>query len=215
MPSEQYKSGLRTERDPLGEFAVPADAYYGIQTARAVENFPISGLRAPADLILATVLIKKAAAQANGALERLDARIADAIGGAAGEVAGGALRDQFVVDVYQAGAGTSHNMNTNEVLANRAGELLGAPRGEYKAVHPNDHVNMGQSTNDVFPTATRLAILASQSALLASARALAAGLAGKSKTFADVLKVGRTHLQDAVPMTLGQEFGGYAANVAH
>src|SRR5688572_1382085 len=210
MPSEQYKSGLRTERDPLGEFAVPADAYYGIQTARAVENFPISGLRAPADLILATVLIKKAAAQANGALKRLDARIADAIGAAADEVAGGALRDQFVVDVYQAGAGTSHNMNTNEVLANRAGELLGAPRGEYKTVHPNDHVNMGQSTNDVFPTATRLALLMIHGALAESARALAAAFARKSKAFEHVLKVGRTHLQDAVPITLGQEFSGYA-----
>jgi aspartate ammonia-lyase len=200
----------RTERDPLGEFAVPADAYYGIQTARAVENFPISGMRAPTDLILATVLIKKAAAQANSALGRLDARFAEAIAAAADEVAGGALRDQFVVDVYQAGAGTSHNMNTNEVLANRAGELLGAPRGEYKTVHPNDHVNMGQSTNDVFPTATRLALLMIHGALVESARALAAACAVKAREFEDVLKVGRTHLQDAVPITLGQEFSGYA-----
>ena len=211
MPSEQYKSPSRTERDPLGEFAVPADAYYGIQTARAVENFPISGLRAPADLILATVLIKKAAAQANAGLKRLDARIADAIAAASDEVAGGALRDQFVVDVYQAGAGTSHNMNTNEVLANRAGELLGAPRGEYRVVHPNDHVNMGQSTNDVFPTATRLALLMMHGALAESTRALATAFARKTEAFRDVLKVGRTHLQDAVPITLGQEFGGYAA----
>ena len=200
----------RTERDPLGEFAVPGDAYYGIQTARAVENFPISGMRAPADLILATVLIKKAAAQANSALGRLDARIAEAIAAAADEVAGGALRDQFVVDVYQAGAGTSHNMNTNEVLANRAGELLGAPRGEYKTVHPNDHVNMGQSTNDVFPTATRLALLMIHGALVESTRALGAACAVKARAFEDVLKVGRTHLQDAVPITLGQEFSGYA-----
>jgi aspartate ammonia-lyase len=211
MPSDQYKSGLRTERDPLGEFAVPADAYYGIQTARAVENFPISGLRAPADLILATVLIKKAAAEANAALGRLDARIAGAVAAAADEIAGGALRDQFVVDVYQAGAGTSHNMNTNEVLANRAAELIGAPRGEYKTVHPNDHVNMGQSTNDVFPTATRLSLLMTHGALAESARVLAAAFARKSKTFENVLKVGRTHLQDAVPITLGQEFSGYAA----
>jgi aspartate ammonia-lyase len=200
----------RTERDPLGEFAVPADAYFGIQTARAVENFPISGLRAPADLILATVLIKKAAAEANSALKRLDARVAGAIAAAADEVAGGALRDQFVVDVYQAGAGTSHNMNTNEVLANRAGELLGAPRGEYKTVHPNDHVNMGQSTNDVFPTATRLSLLMIHGALAESTRGLAAAFARKAAAFEDVLKVGRTHLQDAVPITLGQEFGGYA-----
>ena len=146
-------------RDPLGERAVPADAYYGIQTARAIENFPISGLRAPAHLIDATVLIKKAAAQANMTLGRLDSRIGNAILQAADEILAGRLRDQFVVDVYQAGAGTSHNMNVNEVLANRAAELLGGARGEYLLVHPNDHVNMGQSTNDVFPTATRLALL--------------------------------------------------------
>ena len=205
----------RTERDPLGEIRVPADAYYGVQTMRAVENFPISGLTAPPELVVATVQIKKAAAAANKALGRLDGRIADAIIAAADEILAGKLRDQFVVDVYQAGAGTSHNMNTNEVLANRAAESLGAPRGEYKAVHPNDHVNMGQSTNDVFPAATRLAILASQAELLAGARALGRGLDDKSRAFADVLKVGRTHLQDAVPMTLGQEFGGYAANVVH
>ena len=205
----------RIERDPLGEIRVPSDAYYGAQTMRAVENFPISGLTAAPELVGATVQIKTAAAAANKALGRLDGRIADAIVAAADEILSGKLRDQFVVDVYQAGAGTSHNMNTNEVLANRAAELLGAPRGEYTIVHPNDHVNMGQSTNDVFPTATRLAILASQSELLASARALARGLGEKGKAFAGVLKVGRTHLQDAVPMTLGQEFGGYAANVAH
>ena len=201
----------RTERDPLGEKPVPAAAYYGIQTARAMENFPISGLHAQPDLVTATVLIKKAAAQANGALERLDARIADAIVRAADEVLGGALRDQFLVDVYQAGAGTSHNMNTNEVLANRASELLGGARGEYRLVHPNDHVNMGQSTNDVFPTATRLALLLGSGPLVTAARALAASLAAKAAEFEPVLKVGRTHLQDAVPMTLGQEFGGYAA----
>jgi aspartate ammonia-lyase len=204
---------FRVERDPLGEKAVPADAYYGVQTARAVDNFPISGLRAQAPLITATVLIKKAAAQANAALGRLDRPLADAIVRAADEVAGGALRDQFVVDVYQAGAGTSHNMNANEVLANRAEELLGGRRGEYARVHPNDHVNMGQSTNDVFPTATRLALLMEHAGLVAAARALAAALGRKADAFAHVLKVGRTHLQDAVPMTLGQEFGGYAACV--
>jgi aspartate ammonia-lyase len=202
---------FRTERDPLGEHNVPAAAYYGIQTARAVENFPISGLRAQAELITATVLIKKAAAQANVALERLEARVGDAIVRAADEILGGALRDQFVVDVYQAGAGTSHNMNTNEVLANRAAELLGGARGEYRLVHPNDHVNMGQSTNDVFPTATRLALLLIDGTLVESARALASSLQQKAQAFDHVLKVGRTHLQDAVPMTLGQEFGGYAA----
>jgi aspartate ammonia-lyase len=205
---------FRTERDPLGESAVPADAYYGIQTARAAANFPISGLRAPADLVTATILIKKAAAQANIALDRLDARVGDAIVRAADEVLGGALRDQFIVDVYQAGAGTSHNMNANEVLANRATELLGGTRGEYRLVHPNDHVNMGQSTNDVFPTATRLALLLGHSALVESARGLAAAFARKADAFESILKVGRTHLQDAVPMTLGQEFGGYAACIA-
>jgi aspartate ammonia-lyase len=205
---------FRTERDPLGEAAVPADAYYGIQTARAAENFPISGLRAPSDLVTATILVKKAAAQANAALGRLDARVADAIIRAADEIVAGALRDQFIVDVYQAGAGTSHNMNANEVLANRAAEVLGGARGEYRLVHPNDHVNMGQSTNDVYPAATRLALLLGHAALVESARALAASLQTKAAAFDSVLKVGRTHLQDAVPMTLGQEFGGYAACIA-
>src|SRR5437762_11769634 len=163
----------RTERDPLGELQVTADAYYGIQTARAVENFPISGLRAPADLVTATVLVKKAAAEANAALGRLDPVIARAIAAACDEVLSGRLRDQFVVDVYQAGAGTSHNMNANEVLANRAAELLGEPRGTYTRVHPNDHVNMGQSTNDVFPSATRLALLLAAGPLVQSARPLA------------------------------------------
>ena len=201
---------FRVERDPLGELEVPADAYYGVQTARAVENFPISGLRAPADLIVATVLIKKAAAEANAALGRLDPEVARAIVGAADEILSGTLRDQFVVDVYQAGAGTSHNMNANEVLANRAGEILGDAKGSYTRVHPNDHVNMGQSTNDVFPTATRLALLLGAAPLVAAAHALAESLAQKADAFADVLKTGRTHLQDAVPITLGQEFSGYA-----
>src|SRR3954471_2698717 len=192
----------RSERDPLGEFSVPDDAYYGIQTARAVANFPISGLRAYADLVTATILIKKAAAVANASLGRLDQRIADAIVTAADEILGGSLRDQFVVDVYQAGAGTSHNMNANEVLANRAGEMLGEPRGSYARVHPNDHVNLGQSTNDVFPTATRLALLFGAAPLVAAADALADGLARKADAFAGILKTGRTHLQDAVPITL-------------
>ena len=190
---------------------MPADAYYGIQTTRATENFPISGLHAPADLIVATVLIKKAAAEANVALQRLDRRIGDAIARAADEILSGDLRDQFIVDVYQAGAGTSHNMNTNEVLANRAAEILGGTRGEYRLVHPNDHVNMGQSTNDVFPTATRLSLLLGHAPLVEAARSLATSLRAKAERFEHVLKVGRTHLQDAVPMTLGQEFGGYAA----
>src|SRR5437867_9661413 len=204
---------FRTERDPLGELPVPADAYYGVQTQRAIENFPISGLRAPADLVVATILVKKAAAEANAALGRLDRDIAAAILDAADEILSGRLRDQFVVDVYQAGAGTSHNMNANEVLANRAGERLGEPRGTYRRVHPNDHVNMGQSTNDVFPTATRLSLLLGTSPLVAAARALADSLERKGVEFADVLETGRTHLQDAVPITLGQEFSGYAACV--
>jgi aspartate ammonia-lyase len=203
----------RVERDPLGELRVPADAYYGVQTQRAVENFPISGLRAPEALVTATVLIKQACARANRSLGRIDTAVADAIVKAADEILTGKLRDQFVVDVYQAGAGTSHNMNTNEVLANRAAEMLGEPKGTYTVVHPNDHVNMGQSTNDVFPTATRLAILLVLPKTLASATALADALDVKSRQFATVLKTGRTHLQDAVPITLGQEFGGYAANV--
>src|SRR5689334_5019848 len=200
----------RTERDPLGELQVPADAYYGVQTARAVENFPISGLRAPADLVVATVLVKKAAAEANAALGRLDPAVARAIVSACDEILSGQLRDQFVVDVYQAGAGTSHNMNANEVIANRAAEILGERRGSYTRVHPNDHVNMGQSTNDVFPTATRLALLMGVKPLVAAAGALADSFGRKVSEFADVLKTGRTHLQDAVPITLGQEFSGYA-----
>ena len=201
----------RTERDPLGELAVPVEAYYGIQTARAVENFRISNLRAPDQLVTATVLVKKAATEANMALGRLDRGIGAAIVQAADAILAGQLREHFVVDVYQAGAGTSHNMNTNEVLANRAAEILGGTRGDYQLVHPNDHVNMSQSTNDVFPTATRLALLLNHGALLDAGRRLAAALAHKSDAFAAVLKVGRTHLQDAVPITLGQEFSGYAA----
>lgn len=204
---------FRTERDPLGELQVPADAYYGIQTQRALENFPISGFKAPAELVSATVLVKKAAAEANMALGRLDPEVGRAIVAAADEVLSGALRDQFVVDVYQAGAGTSHNMNVNEVLANRAAELLGEPRGRYTRVHPNDHVNMSQSSNDVFPTATRLALLLLTPGLVAAAQALARSLEQKSREFAGILKTGRTHLQDAVPITLGQEFSGYAGSV--
>jgi aspartate ammonia-lyase len=200
----------RIEHDSLGDVQVPAGAYYGAQTARAVSNFRISGLRVRDDLIWATVLVKKAAAEANATLGRLDPDLARAIAAAADEILDGGLRDQFVIDVYQAGAGTSHNMNANEVIANRAAELLGEPRGVYTRVHPNDHVNMGQSTNDVFPTATRLALRAGADALVAAARELAGSFARKAERFAGVLKTGRTHLQDAVPMTFGQELGGYA-----
>src|SRR5215203_1226231 len=204
---------FRTEKDPLGDVRVPASAYYGAQTQRAVDNFPISGFTAPPELVTATVLIKKAAAVANLSLGRLDRDIGAAIIDAADRILSGEHRDQFVVDAYQAGAGTSHNMNTNEVLANLAGEALASPRGSYGKVHPNDHVNMGQSTNDVFPTATRLALLSMLPDLLAAAEALAASLEEKSRQFAHVLKTGRTHLQDAVPITLGQEFSGLGANI--
>src|SRR5438876_7374590 len=179
---------FRTERDPLGEVEVPSEAYYGAQTQRAVENFPISGLHAPSDLVTATILVKKGAAEANAQLGRLNPDIARAIVAAADEVLSGRLRDQFIVDVYQAGAGTSHNMNANEVLANRAAEILGEPRGTYTRVHPNDHVNMGQSTNDVFPTATRIAILLVLPDVLAAAGALADALDDKARAFARVLK---------------------------
>ena len=206
---------MRVERDPLGEVRVPADAYWGAQTERAVENFPISGITAPADLVTATVLIKQAAAQANGELGRLDRSRRRGDRAAADDILNGRYRDQFIVDVYQAGAGTSHNMNTNEVLANLAAERLGEPRGSYTKVHPNDHVNMGQSTNDVFPAATRLAILLGLPGLLDAAFGLADALDAKAREFAHVLKTGRTHLQDAVPITLGQEFGGFAANIRH
>jgi aspartate ammonia-lyase len=202
---------FRTEKDPLGEHQVPADAYYGIQTQRAAENFPISGLHAQDELITATVLVKKAAAAANQATGQLQPDIGRAIMTAADEVLAGGLRDQFIVDIYQAGAGTSHNMNTNEVLANRAAEILGEPKGTYTKVHPNDHANMSQSTNDVFPTATRLALLLNHGPLVQSARSLQASLNAKAREFSSILKVGRTHLQDAVPITLGEVFGGYAA----
>ncbi len=204
----------RTERDSLGERAVPAEAYYGIQTVRAVENFPISGLRAHPALIVATAQVKLAAAQTNAALGRLSPTIGNAIMTAAREVADGRWHDQFVVDVYQAGAGTSHNMNANEVLANRALELLGEARGRYTVVHPNDHVNMAQSTNDVFPTAMRLAALARLHSLLQALDGLDSALRDRARLFDGVVKAGRTHLQDATPLRLGQEFGGYATAIA-
>jgi aspartate ammonia-lyase len=203
--------GFRIERDTLGDVQVPEEAYFGAQTERAVQNFPVSGLRAPDALVTSTVMVKRAAAESNMRLGRLPRRIGRAIVQAATEILEGALRDQFVVDVYQAGAGTSHNMNANEVLANRAAEILGGARGDASVVHPNDHVNMGQSTNDVFPTATRLALLLTAPDLLRESRELAAALDDRAREFRRILKTGRTHLQDAVPITLGQEFSGYAA----
>ncbi|HEX8185500.1 MAG TPA: aspartate ammonia-lyase [Blastocatellia bacterium] len=201
---------MRTEKDSLGEREIPSGVYYGIQTVRAIENFPISGLKPFPQLVTATVQIKKAAARVNSALSALDPKIAQAIETAADEVLSGKLRDQFVVDPFQAGAGTSHNMNTNEVLANRAIELLGGRKGDYSIVHPNDHVNMGQSTNDVFPTAMRLAALETVGGLLVALEHLASSFRTKAIEFDRIVKSGRTHLQDAVPIRLGQEFGAYS-----
>ena len=206
-------SATRTEKDPLGTREVPADALYGVQTLRATENFPISGLRPLAPFVLATVWIKKAAALTHRETGRLDARLAEAIIRAADEVIAGEHRDQFVVDVFQAGAGTSHNMNVNEVLANRANELLGAKRGTYAPVHPNDHVNMAQSTNDVIPTAIRLACLAQLGPLVTAFTGMRDALRRKGEQFDDVVKSGRTHLQDAMPIRLGQEFHAYAGSI--
>ena len=203
----------RIERDSLGERELPADVYYGIQTARAIENFPISGWKPYPSLVTATIQIKKAAARTNAALGALDSRIATAIETAADEVLAGKLRDQFVVDPFQAGAGTSHNMNANEVLANRAIELLGGEKGDYSLVHPNDHVNMSQSTNDVVPTAMRLSALGEVDNLVITLDQLAAALQTKSREFDRIVKSGRTHLQDAVPLRLGQEFGAYATAI--
>lgn len=210
---ETRSKGTRIERDSLGEREVPEKAYYGIQTLRALENFPISGLKPHSRFIWATAVVKRAAAEANMAVGQLDPRIGQAIVQAAQEVIDGRWRDQFVVDVFQAGAGTSHNMNANEVLANRAIEILGGRKGDYGQVHPNDQVNMAQSTNDVFPTAMRLAALSLLEGLYASLGKLEAALYQKGVEFAAVVKSGRTHLQDAVPVTLGHEFRAYAASV--
>ena len=203
----------RTEKDPLGTLEVPADALYGVQTLRAVQNFPISGLKPLAPFVIAQVWIKKAAALTHKETGRLDARLADAIVAAADEVLAGKHIDQFVVDPYQAGAGTSHNMNVNEVLANRANELLGGKRGEYKPVHPNDHVNMAQSTNDTIPTNIRLACLAQLDGLVTAFESLRAALTTKGREFDDIVKAGRTHLQDAMPIRLGQEFAAYGGSI--
>jgi aspartate ammonia-lyase len=203
----------RVERDPLGEKAVPASALYGIQTLRAAENFPVSGLRPLPAFVDAVIWIKRSAALVHKQTGRLEPRLADAIVRAADEVLGGQHRDQFIVDVYQAGAGTSHNMNCNEVLANRANEILGAARGTYQPVHPNDHVNMAQSTNDVIPTAMRLATLATLPGTLRSLERLSASLLAKGKQFDGIVKSGRTHLQDATPIRLGQEFTAYGRTV--
>jgi aspartate ammonia-lyase len=220
---------MRTERDPLGPLEVPADVYYGVQTQRAIRNFPISGRRPDVALVRAAVQVKKAAARANRQTGRLPEQTADAIIQAADEILGpsdsadadlqATLIDNFRVDPFQAGAGVSHNMNTNEVLANRAIEILGAQgvgsgqRGDYSVVNPNDHVNMAQSTNDVFPTSMRLATLDRVAELLPVLDELADTFAERARAFDGVLKSGRTHMQDAVPIRLGQEFAAYALTI--
>jgi len=212
-----YRQGAtRTERDLLGEREVPADARYGIQTLRAVENFPITGIRLAhfPHLIRALAMVKQAAARANHALGLLPDDLAAAIDRACQEVIDGHWHGHFVVDVIQGGAGTSTNMNANEVIANRALELMGRPLGDYEHCHPNNHVNLSQSTNDVYPTAVRVALILRMDELVGALRELEAALRSKAAEFNDVLKMGRTQLQDAVPMTLGQEFEAYAVTTA-
>src|SRR5438309_101844 len=206
-------SATRIELDPLGELPVPADALYGVQTDRARRNFPISQLAPLASFVDAVIRIKKAAALTHKETKRLEPKLADAIIRAADEVLAGQHRDQFVVDPYQAGAGTSHNMNCNEVLANRANELLGGSRGTYTPVHPNDHVNMAQSTNDTIPTNIRLACLSQLDAFVTAFEGLRDVLGAKGREFDHIVKAGRTHLQDAMPIRLGQEFAAYAGSL--
>jgi len=215
MAAEKVRGRFRRERDFLGEKRVPADAYYGIETVRAVENFPISGLRAHPSLVRATALIKRAAAEANRDLGRLDKKKARAIIRACDEVSGGRLTDQFMVDVFQMGAGTSFHMNVNEVVAGRAAEILGGRRGDCDFIHPNDEVNLGQSTNDVYPTAMRLACRQELDGhLLPELDGLEKALRQKGRQFERIVKSGRTHLQDAAPVRLGHELRAYATAVA-
>lgn len=203
--------GFRKEHDSLGEREIPEDVYYGIQTQRALENFPVSGIKPHPNFIKASVMIKIASAKTNTELGVLDKKIADAIVKAGWEVIDGQFQDQFVVDVFQAGAGTSHHMNVNEVLANRAIEHLGGKKGDYSVVHPNDHVNMGQSTNDVFPTAMRISVLISIEGLIPVLKKLEESFRQKGIEFDSVIKAGRTHLQDAAPIRMGQEFKAYSS----
>jgi aspartate ammonia-lyase len=207
------ESAFRTEKDSLGTKEIPAHVYYGIQTARARENYPISGMRAHKTLIRAIGMVKEAAAEANRDLGLVDEKIATAIMQAAKEVEMGKWDEEFVVDVFQAGAGVSFHMNSNEVIANRAIQILGGSLGDYSRVHPNDHVNYGQSTNDVFPTAMRLGALLELEELYPVLDLLVSALKRKGEEFHGILKSGRTHLQDAVPMRLGQEFSAYAGAI--
>jgi fumarate hydratase, class II len=210
------KNDRRTETDSLGEVEVPAHALYGAQTQRAAQNFPVSGLRLPRRVIRALALIKKAAAEVNRDARKLEPKLADAIIQAAHEVAAGQHDKDFVVDIFQTGSGTSSNMNANEVIANRAIQILGGTVGSKKPVHPNDHVNQGQSSNDVFPTAVHVAAAESlQHDLLPALEALEGALTAKAHAFDHIVKIGRTHLMDAVPVRLGQEFSGYAQMVTN
>ena len=214
MAKSPQKGSTRLERDSLGDVRVPADVYYGASTQRAVENFPISGLKLPSRFIHALALIKRCAAEVNGELGLLPDDVAEAIAAACDEISSGELDSQFVVDVFQTGSGTSTNMNMNEVVARRAREILGVDPGDRDAVHPNDHVNLGQSSNDVIPSALHLsAYLDCVDRLLPALARLESGLKRKARQFKGVVKTGRTHLQDATPVTLGQEFSGYAAQV--
>ena len=201
---------MREEKDSIGTFKLPDDVYYGIQTRRALDNFPISGIRADIDFIKSSVLIKKAAAKVNAELGQIDKKISDAIIKACDEVLSGKYVDNFVVDIYQAGAGTSHNMNTNEVIANRAIEISGGQKGDYKLVSPNDHVNCAQSTNDFFPTAIRISALIKSKELFSVLDKCSRSLESKGDEFFTIIKSGRTHLQDAVPVRLGREFQVYS-----
>lgn len=206
-------NAFRIEKDSMGEMEVPDDAYYGAQTARAIENFPISRLRFHRPIIKALGLLKKAAAETNVELGKLDAGIGKSIAEAAQEVVDGKWDDQFIVDIFQTGSGTSTNMNTNEIIANRAIEIHGGTRGD-KSIHPNDHVNLGQSSNDIIPSAIHLAAMDTMvHDLIPALNHLYDTLLSKSRDFAPILKIGRTHLQDATPIRLGQEFSGYARQV--
>lgn len=207
------EKSFRTESDSMGTMEVPAEAYWGAQSQRAALNFTVSSLRIPPAFLRALASVKRAAARTNRELELLDVKIADAIARAAGEVIEGKWNDQFPIDVFQTGSGTSWNMNINEVIANRANELLGGSRGSRSPVHPNDHVNKGQSSNDTIPTAMNIAARVEAQALAEALKPLEGSLAAKAEEFDSVLKLGRTHLQDAVPMTLGQEFSGYREQI--
>ncbi len=210
------KNGYRIEKDSMGEVRVPAEAYWGAQTQRAVENFPVSGIRLPPGFIRVLGMVKGAAARANMALGLLEKLPGDAVVSAAGEVMEGKMDGQFVVDIFQTGSGTSTNMNANEVIANRANELSGSKIGSNAPVHPNDHVNMGQSSNDIIPTCIHItAAEGIHNDLLPAFGILAQSLRTKAAGFSNIVKIGRTHFQDATPIRLGQEFSGYESMVRH